>query len=411
MRYGLVGKSLSHSYSKTIHGFLGNGDYELLELPPDALEGFLRRADFLGINVTIPYKEIAMRYCEPDEAAREIGCVNTIVNKGGRLLGSNTDYFGFRYMAQSAGVDLAGKKVLVLGGGGASKTAVRAALDMGAREVVVISRGGENNYGNIDRHADSDALVNATPVGMFPDNARSPVSLRGFERLSAALDVVYNPLRTRLLLEARELGAKTASGLAMLVAQAARAHRLFFGIEPDERAEHAQIAEVLSKAEKHFSNVVLVGMPGCGKTTVGRELAKSLDMGFADTDQMIEASAGRKVRDIIREDGEPCFRELERAAVAQAAAKTRRVIATGGGAVLSAENRNALLQNGVVVFLERDLAGLATEGRPLSADLHSLWRQRLPIYEGFCHHRVKVADDLRETLRRARDALFSCRGN
>jgi len=413
-KYGLIGESLSHSYSKEIHALLGNPDYALLELPPDALGGFLRGADFLGINVTIPYKEKAMRHCEPDGEARKIGCVNTIVKRNGRLLGFNTDYFGFSFMAKSAGIDFGGKKVVILGSGGASKTAACVARDQGAREIAVVSRSGANsganNYENICRHADADALVNATPVGMFPNADQSPVSLDCFKNLSAALDVVYNPLRTRLMLDAHGRGIKTANGLAMLAAQAARAHALFFGWGncADDRAgalEAAQIAEVLSKTERLFLNVVLIGMPGCGKTSAGRELAKLLGMDFADTDSMIEESAGKKTGDIIRESGEPFFRELERAAVARAAAKTRAVIATGGGSVLARENRDALLSNGIVVFLERGLSGLAVEGRPLSSDLQALHRQRQPIYESLCHHRVRVAKSADETARIVREAL------
>jgi len=456
MRYGLIGKSLSHSYSKAIHGFFGNAEYGLLELPPHALEGFLRGADFRGINVTIPYKEAVMPFCEPDAAAREIGCVNTIVNRGGRLLGYNTDYFGFSHMAKSAGISFEGKKALILGSGGTSKTAACAARAGGAREIAVVSRGGESNYGNLARHADSDVLINTTPVGMFPGSGSSPVSLEAFPSLCAVIDVVYNPLRTRLMLGALERGIPAAGGLCMLVAQALMAHRLFFGagqrgdgadlaggIGQCGNADRAggagqrgdgggnqaggnaiqaggadlagglgcgaetaaQIAEALSKAERLFSNIALVGMPGCGKTTVGRKLASLLGMAFADTDLMVEESSGRKIPDIIRESGEPFFRALESAAVAKAAAQPQTVIATGGGAVLSRENRDALLQNGKVVFLERPLSALATEGRPLSADLKALLAQRLPIYEALCHFRVAAAGSPAETARRAA-ALF-----
>ena len=400
MRYGLIGGSLSHSYSKAIHGFLGNGDYELSEIPPDALDGFLRGAGFRGINVTIPYKEAVMPHCVPDDAARKIGCVNTLVNRDGRLYGYNTDYFGFSHMAKSAGVDFAGKKVLVLGSGGTSKTAVCVARDRGAGEIVVVSRNGENNYENIARHADSDVLVNTTPLGMFPNNGRSPVSLDCLARLSAVIDVVYNPLRTRLMLDAQERGIVTANGLVMLVAQALRAHNLFFDIDPDEDATEKRIAEVLAKTEKLFLNIVLIGMPGCGKTSVGAKLAEFLEMDFVDTDHMIESSTGRKVPDIIREDGEPFFRELERGVVSRVAAGTRQVIATGGGSVLARENRDALLQNGRIVFLERDPESLETRGRPLSLDLQAMYRQRLPIYESLCHYRVRAEDNLHDTFRK-----------
>ncbi|MCL2190847.1 MAG: hypothetical protein FWB79_02540 [Treponema sp.] len=398
MRYGLIGKTLSHSYSKAIHGFLGNREYELKELRLDAVEGFLRRAEFEGINVTIPYKETVMPHCVPDDAARKIGCVNTVVNRGGTLYGYNTDYFGFSYMAKSANIDFAGKKVLVLGSGGTSKTAACVSRDQGAREIVVVSRNGKDNYENIGRHADGDVLVNTTPVGMFPNNGQSPVSLDGLANLSAVIDVVYNPLRTRLVLDARERGINTANGLAMLVAQALCAHNLFFGVEPDERSDGVKIQETLEQTEKLFLNIVLVGMPGCGKTSVGKKLAEFFEMDFVDTDLMIEASTGRKIPDIIRENGEPFFRGLERDAVSRAASKTHQVIATGGGSVLAKENRDALLQNGKIVFLERKLESLATQGRPLSVDLQAMYRQRLPIYESLCHYRVGAEGGLQDTF-------------
>ncbi|MCL2599610.1 MAG: hypothetical protein FWD88_00300 [Treponema sp.] len=417
IKYGLIGESLSHSYSKAIHGFLGNHEYGLLELRPDAVEGFLGKADFQGINVTIPYKETVMPHCVPDVAAEKIGSVNTIVNKGGKLYGYNTDYSGFSYMAKNAGIDFAGKKVLVLGSGGTSKTAVCVARDSNAREIVVVSRNGKDNYENIGDHADADILVNTTPVGMFPDNGLAPVSLDCFKGLSAVIDVIYNPLRTRLLLDAMERGIKTANGLAMLTAQALYAHNLFFGIEPGEDAggisnaggmpndDGMRISETLAKTEKLFQNVVLIGMPGSGKTSVGKKLAKILEMDFVDTDLMIEANAGRKVHDIIRMYGEPYFRKQEASVIARVAAKTCQVIATGGGSVLAKENRDALLQNGTIVFLERNLACLSTEDRPLSVDLQTMYYYRRPIYEGLCHHKVKAGDSLEDTVDKVRQVL------
>jgi len=405
MKYGLIGKTLSHSYSKIIHGFFGNHEYELLELPPDSVEDFLRKADFLGINVTIPYKETVMPWCLPDEHAKKIGSVNTIVNKNGTLYGYNTDYFGFSYMAFLAGISFNGKKVVILGSGGTSKTAVSVIRDCGAREVVVISRNGEDNYGNIGRYADCDVLVNTTPVGMFPDNGKSPLSLDCFAKLSAVIDVVYNPMRTKLILEAKKLGIRTANGLFMLTAQALRAHNLFFGIEADKREDLMGIEEALSKTEKHFSNIVLIGMPGCGKTTIGRELANAYGKDFVDTDGLIETRTGRKIPDIITEDGEKRFRELEGAVIAEVAAKTNQVIATGGGSVLAEENRDALAQNGIVVFLERPLDRLATDGRPLSVDLEELYQRRLPLYESFCQYKIALDDDLADNVHKICETL------
>jgi shikimate dehydrogenase len=405
MKYGLIGKTLSHSYSKIIHGFFGNHEYELLELPPDRVEDFLRSPDFLGINVTIPYKETVKPWCTLDEYAKKIGSVNTIVNNNGTLYGYNTDYFGFSYMAFLAGISFNGKKVVILGSGGTAKTALSVTRDCGAREVIVVSRNGQNNYGNIGRHADCDVLVNTTPVGMFPNNGETPLSLDHFAKLSAMIDVIYNPMRTKLLLEAKKRGIRTANGLIMLTAQALMAHNLFFGIEKDKREDFMSIEEALSKAEKRFSNIVLTGMPGCGKTTIGMELAKVYEKDFVDTDGLIEERTGRKIPDIINEDGEPHFRELESAVIAEVAAKTNQVIATGGGSVLAEENRDALAQNGIVVFLERSLDKLATDGRPLSVDLGTLYQHRLPVYESFCQHKITLDDDLADNVRKIKGAL------
>jgi shikimate dehydrogenase len=405
MKYGLIGKTLSHSYSKIIHGFFGNSEYELLELPPDRVEDFLRTPDFLGINVTIPYKETVMAHCVPDEHAKKIGCVNTIINKNGTLYGYNTDYFGFSYMAFLAGISFHGKKVVILGSGGTSKTALAVTRDCGASKIVVVSRNGESNYGNIEKHADCEVLVNTTPVGMFPDNGKTPVSLKTFSKLSAVIDVIYNPLRTKFLLEAKKLGIRTANGLFMLTAQALKAHNLFFGNETDTQEDFLSIEEALSKTERRFSNIVLIGMPGCGKTTIGSELARVYGKDFVDTDELIEAQMGREIPDIIREDGEMSFRELESAVIAEAAAKTNQVIATGGGSVLAEENRDALAQNGIVVFLERPLDRLATDGRPLSVDLGALYQRRLPFYQSFSQYKIMLGDDLADNVRRIGEAL------
>jgi len=405
MKYGLIGEKLSHSYSKELHGFLGNEAYELLELPPHAVGDFLRRADFLGINVTIPYKETVMPFCTLDESAKKIGSVNTIVNRGGTLHGYNTDYFGFSCMARREGISFAGRRVVILGSGGTSKTATCVARDQGAAAVAIVSRSGENNYENLERHAQADVLVNTTPVGMFPNTEKSPVALSGFPRLRAVMDVIYNPLRTKLLLDARARGIPAANGLSMLAAQAFCAHRLFFAGEYGDADGDAVIEEILRKTRQLHSNIVLIGMPGCGKTTIGAALAEQLGLPFVDTDAVIETRTGRTGSDILREEGEPYFRALERDVVAEVCAKTGQVIATGGGSVLLRENRDALAQNGVVLFLERPLGQLATAGRPLSVDLKVLYGRRLPLYEGLCGYKIQIGADLHANLRKIREAL------
>jgi shikimate dehydrogenase len=397
MKYGLIGKRLSHSYSKIIHGFIGNDEYELMEIPPDRLDAFLKEAAFTGINVTIPYKEAVLPYCVPDESAMKIGSVNTVINRDGVLYGYNTDYFGFSRMAALADVSFKNKKVVILGSGGTSKTAARVAGDEGAREIIIASRGAEAevtqplhcsptlcSYDNLSRHGDCDVLVNTTPVGMYPNNSDTPVDLSMFTTLSAVLDVIYNPLRTKLILAARERGINASGGLAMLTAQAAMAHQLFFN------GEVTALDALIAKTEVHFSNVVLVGMPGCGKSTLGKELAVKLNKDFTDTDALIEAKTGRSIPDIITDDGEAAFRNIERGVVADISKRAGQVIATGGGSVLLNENRDALMQNGTIVFVERELDRLATDGRPLSVNVAELYRTRRPIYESVSDIKFKI---------------------
>jgi shikimate dehydrogenase len=424
MKYGLVGEKLGHSYSKVIHGFLGNHEYELVEVPRDEVENFFGKAGFKGVNITIPYKEKVMSWCMPDETAKKIGCVNTIINKNGTLYGFNTDYFGFSYMCKSSGIDFSGKKVIILGSGGTSKTASCAAGDSGASEIVIVSREGPHNYGNISDNADADILINTTPVGMYPDNFNTPVDLSVFTKLYAVIDVVYNPIRTKLILEAEQRGLVTARGLPMLVAQAYLAHELFFEgthvpLCPGDSVDGSPggsggaagggcaevIGKILAKTENHFSNIVLVGMPGCGKTTVGKKLADSMGRIFIDTDEAVENVLGKKIPDIIQDEGEVFFRKMESDVVSKASAASSVVISTGGGAVLDKKNRDVLKQNGIVIFLERDIKELPTKGRPLSVDLEALFKERLPIYEEMCDYEIAVTGDPDITVQKIREAL------
>jgi len=380
MRYGLIGETLGHSYSPRLHRLLGDDTYALAPLPPEALDAFLKARAFEGLNVTIPYKRAVVPYCaQLGPTARAVGSVNTLVKRpDGTLYGDNTDAYGFRKMAENAGIRFAGRKALVLGSGGTSLAACHVIREAGG-EPVVISRNGENDYRHLDRHADAAILVNATPVGMYPNAAASPVDLARFPKLEGVLDVIYNPLRTRLLLQAEALGIPRAGGLTMLVWQAARARALFDG--QDVPMEKVRAAEAALRREA--GNLILVGMPGCGKTAVGRRIAKRLGMPFTDADTEIVRRAGKPIPQIFAEDGEAAFRALEAAVLAEYGAKNGQVLSTGGGAVLTAENRANLRMNGTVIWLQRPLDRLKTEGRPLSTGMDALKRmetERAPLY-------------------------------
>ena len=396
MEYGLLGETLGHSFSPQIHRALADYGYQLYPTPPDAVEELFRRRAFKGLNVTIPYKQTVIPLCdEVDPRAAAIGAVNTVVNRDGRLIGYNTDIDGLIYLAKRAGVEMAGKKVIVLGSGGTSRTARAAAKELGAAQVVVISRHGEDNYENLSRHADAQVVINTTPVGMYPRCGASPVSLEAFPRLEGVLDVVYNPLRTALFMEAEARGIPCSCGLPMLVAQARRAAELFTGADiPDDRLE-----EVVSSLNAQMRNVVLIGMPGCGKSAVGRELARRMGRPFADLDKLIEEQAGRTIPEIFAQEGEAAFRSLESQVVREAGRETGRVVSTGGGVVTRQENRAPLRQNGVIVHLTRDLSLLSKKGRPVSqgTDLGELWAQRAPLYRAFADITVENSETIQET--------------
>ena len=380
--YYLIGKTLSHSHSPTIHRAFGQYDYDLLPLDEDALASFVQSDRYEGLNVTVPYKQ-AIIPCldELSETARRTGAVNTVVRRDGKLFGDNTDYLGFFAMAYRKGISFKDKKVVILGSGGTSHTVEALVRDLGAKETVVISRTGENNYGNISLHSDADILVNTTPVGMYPNNGAAPLSLKSFPRLSGVLDVIYNPLRTALLQEAEERGIPHANGLYMLVAQAAVSCGLFGGNKPDQK----EIDRVHRLLHKKVSNITLVGMPGAGKSTVACLIAEKTGRTVVDTDKMIEEMFGKSPAIIIREEGEAAFRQKEHEAIVAAGKLSGVVISTGGGAVLTPENKAPLAQNGPIVLLVRELARLSTENRPLSdgADLTAMYRQRLPRYLSF----------------------------
>ena len=385
--YGLLGEHLPHSFSPQIHNALGNNDYHLFEISPENLEKFLTEKSFKGLNVTIPYKKSVMKYLDViSPEAEKIGAVNTITVHDGKLYGDNTDYYGFKYMVEKSGIEIKGKKSVVLGSGGASATVVTVLRDMGAGEVLVVSRNGDINYTNIYEHDDVKIIVNTTPVGMYPDNMNTPIDLKKFNNLSGVLDVVYNPLRTRLVMEAEDLGIPAIAGLPMLVAQAKKAHEIFFDTKVDD-----EICEKITGfLFKQMCNIVLIGMAGCGKSTVGKALATMLCKDLIDTDEMIVNTEKKSIPEIFADGGEDYFRWCENVAVNLAGKEKNCIIATGGGVVTRPENYLPLKQNGIIVFINRDADLLPTNGRPLSQmhGVKELYEKRMPLYKRFAHIEV-----------------------
>lgn len=405
IRAGLIGEHLSHSFSPRIHQALADYPYRLIELAEGEVAGFLRAGDFDAINVTIPYKKTVIPYLDTiSEAAKRIGAVNTVLRRpDGTLYGDNTDYAGFTDLVRTLGVSLAGKKVLVLGSGGASRTAVCVAEDMGARAVVVISRHGADNYENLERHADAEIIVNATPVGMYPHNGKAPLSLAHFPALEAVLDMIYNPARTALLQDAIARGIPCCNGLLMLVSQARRAAERFL----DVKIEDGEVARITCEIEKETQNIILIGMPGCGKSTLGKKLAAALGREFIDCDAEIERDAGMTIPEIFSLEGEEGFRTRESAVLTRVCRESGKVIATGGGAVTQARNLPLLSQNGRVIFLDIPPQGLSTKGRPLSKQKtpEVLYKERYPLYRAAADITVSITRDVEENTKKLMEAI------
>ena len=387
MKCGLLGGKLGHSYSPQIHSHLADYSYELFEKTPEELADFLKHGDFAGLNVTIPYKKEVIPYLdELSDRAKQVGAVNTIVRRpDGTLIGHNTDFFGFRTMLSASGLSVAGKKVLILGSGGASNTAVAVLKEAGAH-VVVISRSGENNYDNLHLHADAAVLVNTTPVGMYPNVGKSPVDLNQFPHLEGVLDVVFNPARTQILLDAEKRGITAMNGLLMLVAQAKESSEWFTGHPISDE----KIPQIHALLRAQLENIVLIGMPGCGKSTVGAILEEKSVKRLIDADAAIAERAGKSIPDIFASEGEAGFRAIETAVLSDLGKLSGLIIATGGGCVTREENYAHLHQNGTVFCLERELEKLPTDGRPLSQStrLAEMYRVRKPMYNRFADHHI-----------------------
>ncbi len=410
MQYGCIGEKLGHSFSKIIHNEICDYEYELKEIPANELKTFMLNKDFKAINVTIPYKQDVMPYLDEISAqAKEIGAVNTIVNKGGRLYGYNTDFFGLKSLIEFAEITIKDKKVLILGGGGTSKTANAVALNMGAKEVYRLSRSGGEGLITYEEayalHNDAEIIINTTPCGMYPNIGNSAIDINEFPKLSGVVDAVYNPLCSHLVVTAKEKGINAIGGLYMLVAQAVFAAEFF----TDSSIDKSEIERVYNKLLKDKQNLVLIGMPGCGKSTIGKAVAKILDKEFIDSDDEIVKQEGVSIPEIFESKGEKGFREIESGVITELSLKQGVVIATGGGAILNKRNIDLLKGNGTVVFIDRPLEQLVTTSdRPLSSSrelLEKRYNERYDIYRLRADVIVNAAEDLEINIKAVSEVI------
>ena len=374
MKYGLIGEHLGHSFSKEVHAALASYEYEIKEIAREELSSFMINKAFNAINVTIPYKEAVIPFIdEISEEARLIGAVNTIVNKDGRLYGYNTDFLGMRSLFKRLGIAANGKKIAILGSGGTAKTAYAVSKSLGATEILVVSRqkkDGAIDYDELyENHANTDIIINTTPVGMYPNNADSPIDISRFDNLTGVIDAIYNPLRTSLVLDAKRKGIPAEGGLYMLIAQAVYASEIFL----DSNYHESKIDEIYNSISSDKENIALIGMPSSGKSTVGKILADMLGREIVETDDIIVRNAGKCIKDIFTEDGEAKFRDIESSVIKQVAAQNGKIISTGGGSILRSENLHALQQNSKIVFIDRSLKNLiSSDDRPLSKDMNAV---------------------------------------
>ena len=400
MKYGLIGEKLGHSFSKEIHALLGDYEYELFEIPRDKLDEFMKQRDFIGINVTIPYKEAVIPYLDwIHDPAKEIGAVNTIINYAGKLYGYNTDYDGMSELIFHAGIEVKGKKAAILGSGGTSKTAHVVLKSLGAGEVLNVSRSekdGAITYDDLyEKHNDVEIIVNTTPVGMYPKIFDCPVDISKFKRIAGVIDAVYNPINTTLVNEAKARGIKAEGGLYMLVAQAAFASELF--LNENGNTSPYFINKFYNEIKRRKENIVLIGMPACGKSTVGKILAKNTGRMLVDTDELIVKKAGMEITEIFRQYGEDKFRDIESEVIAEISGNGSLIIATGGGAILRDKNVRLLKKNGRLYFIDRPLDALVpTDSRPLSSDraaIEKRYEERYGIYSSVCDEKIDADCD------------------
>lgn len=400
--YGCIGRKLPHSFSKIIHEKIGDYSYELRELRDDEVGAFMSVHDFKAINVTIPYKETVIPYLdEISDTAKAIGAVNTVVNNDGKLYGYNTDFYGMTALLEKNNISVKNKKVVILGSGGTSKTALAVSQALGAKEIIRVSRTGNENSVTYEElykfHTDADVLINTTPVGMFPEIFAIPVEIEKFNNLCGVIDAVYNPLKTELILKAKEKNISADGGLYMLTAQAVKAYELFMNKKAEESLTDRIFEEVICER----TNIVLSGMPSSGKSTTGKIIAKNTGREFYDTDEEIIKKTGMKIPEIFNKFGEKKFREIETEIVKELSKKSGVVIATGGGAILEKENVNALKMNGKIYFLDRPLEKLLpTEDRPLAASADAIkkrYSERYEIYKLTADEIINVTGSQKST--------------
>ena len=410
MKYGLIGEHLGHSFSKQIQTRIAeienvkDYDYQLVELDKEEFKEFMEKKDFKGINVTIPYKKDVIPYLdEMDESAKAIGAVNTIINVDGKLKGYNTDFGGFLYMVKAHNVHMEGKKVLIIGNGGACAAVKAVCKHENAKDIVIVSRSANRGAISYDEmytsHLDADIVVNTSPVGMFPNIVNAPIDVSWFHKLECVLDVVYNPILTRLCFEAQEADIKRVIGLEMLIAQAKYAFEIFENMSFDDSI----IDEIKKEMLKDRCNIVLIGMPSAGKTTIGKMLEEKLGKEFFDLDDMIIGKAGKSIPEIFQESGETGFRAIETEVAIEASKMNNKIIATGGGVVKHKVNMDFLRLNGITIFIDRDIDKLISSdpNRPLSSSkqaLQQMYKERYPLYQKYAAYIAVNNANIEETV-------------